>query len=307
MKQGIIIKQIDEIKSDPNQPRKEWNDEELKRFGNSFKETGQINPIEIDENNMIVTGESRWRACKLSGVKTIRCIRIEGLTPEERLTRQLAENIARKNLTINEQKDGIKRKIEYMSKRSSSFAKDKFHQGDYFKGYESIGREIGCSGNWIKDVLDLDKAPKIIQKAVKEKKMSVKVATAIRKLPDEKQQEEYAKDYLAIKKTGFKKDSNRVAEDISEINNGHKKPKFEETSIHVGENILEDLGNLQTDINKMRDLNIEDLSQSKKDKIATSICITFGKTIKPFLIDLVKNGAVVDKRFMELIKIYGKE
>lgn len=65
---------IDKIKPDKNQPRKTFDEEELKNLANSIIENGLLQPIEIDEENMIIDGERRWRAHKIAKKKTIRCV-----------------------------------------------------------------------------------------------------------------------------------------------------------------------------------------------------------------------------------------
>jgi len=150
----IIMKKVDELKPDKNQPRKEFNKEDMKMFGESFKSIGMINPIEIDEKDMIVTGESRWRGAKEVGIKEVKCIVLKNLSPEDRLTRQLAENMARKSLSIVEQREAIKKLYNAISNNSvpnkNNPNTDKF--------YSQIARKIGCSQSWISQIMEVDKA-----------------------------------------------------------------------------------------------------------------------------------------------------
>lgn len=85
---------INELKPDPRQPRKIFNKSHIKGLAESLKIEGIINPIEIDKNGMIITGECRWRAAKLAGWKNVLVIINEGsLSEYERLRRQMAENL----------------------------------------------------------------------------------------------------------------------------------------------------------------------------------------------------------------------
>lgn len=88
------IKQIsiDKLKPDKSQPRQIFNEKEISGLAKSIQSEGVINPIEIDENNIIVTGERRWRAAKQAGLKEVPCI-IISLTGKERFKHQLHENI----------------------------------------------------------------------------------------------------------------------------------------------------------------------------------------------------------------------
>jgi hypothetical protein len=98
----IIEKKISEIKPDTNQPRKTFDKEILAGMAETIKTQGIIQPIEIDENNQIVVGERRWRASKLAGIKSIPCIVKSGLTPEQKLERQLIEDIQDEPLPMRE-------------------------------------------------------------------------------------------------------------------------------------------------------------------------------------------------------------
>jgi len=98
---------IDRLKPDPNQPRKSFDEEKLEETAQTILTQGIISPIEIDEKNMIITGELRWRASKIARVPTVPCRRIYGATPDDRLERQLIENIHRQDLDYTERDQKI--------------------------------------------------------------------------------------------------------------------------------------------------------------------------------------------------------
>ena len=93
---------IDSLKPDPDQPRKTFDEEKLEETAQTILTQGIIAPIEIDENGMIITGELRWRASKKVGVPTVPCRRIYGVTHDDRLERQLIENIHRQDIDYKE-------------------------------------------------------------------------------------------------------------------------------------------------------------------------------------------------------------
>ena len=89
----IIEVELDKITPDPDQPRKSFPENELKGLAGSLKKEDQINPIEIDDNYVIITGERRWRASKLAGLKTVKVrINHKPMSEYERLRHQMAEN-----------------------------------------------------------------------------------------------------------------------------------------------------------------------------------------------------------------------
>ena len=66
---------IDQIEANPNQPRREFDDEALQDLANSIKEIGIIQPITLrqiaDNRFQIIAGERRWRASQLAGLKAL--------------------------------------------------------------------------------------------------------------------------------------------------------------------------------------------------------------------------------------------
>ena len=73
---------IDKIRPDKNQPRKSFDEDALKGMAVSIKNEGVINAIEIDEKFIIITGEQRWRAAKIAGLKEVPVKIIENITEE---------------------------------------------------------------------------------------------------------------------------------------------------------------------------------------------------------------------------------
>jgi spore photoproduct lyase len=95
------------LRPDPSQPRKTIDPESVESMAQTILSQGVIAPIEIDERNMIVTGEIRWRASQKAGVPIVPCRRIFGLSSDERLERQLVENLHRKDISYNERDEAI--------------------------------------------------------------------------------------------------------------------------------------------------------------------------------------------------------
>ncbi len=98
---NIIELELENIDVNPFQPRTSFNDETLRELATSIKEVGVIQPItvrKLDFNNyQLVSGERRFRASKLAGLKTIPSyIRIAN--DQESLTMALVENIQRQDL-----------------------------------------------------------------------------------------------------------------------------------------------------------------------------------------------------------------
>ncbi|MEX0291636.1 MAG: ParB/RepB/Spo0J family partition protein [Flavobacteriaceae bacterium] len=98
---NIVELDIDAIEVNPFQPRSNFNDEALQELASSIKELGVIQPITVRKiqfnKYQLVSGERRFRASKLIGLKTIPSyIRIAN--DQESLEMALVENIQRQDL-----------------------------------------------------------------------------------------------------------------------------------------------------------------------------------------------------------------
>src|SRR5262245_50640657 len=100
---------VAKIGRDPDQPRQEFNEEELARLAESLRIRGQLQPIRVrwDEGRgvyVIIAGERRWRAARMAGLATVSAVVVEGeIPPAELLALQLVENCLRDDLRPVEQ------------------------------------------------------------------------------------------------------------------------------------------------------------------------------------------------------------
>lgn len=96
--------EVNRVVPDPDQPRKSFDEGDIRRLASTFKTTGQIQPIGVRWDAaigkwLVVHGERRWRAAKAAGLETIDCcFEDEDMGHPQRLERQLVENIQRASL-----------------------------------------------------------------------------------------------------------------------------------------------------------------------------------------------------------------
>ena len=83
------ILKISEIKSNPKNPKK--HDDGL--LAQSFKEFGQVSPIIVDENNVILAGHGRRDAMRRLGYDEVEVVVKRGLTEEQKTNPQTKEAI----------------------------------------------------------------------------------------------------------------------------------------------------------------------------------------------------------------------
>ncbi len=101
--------ELDRIIPDPDQPRKEFASDAIARLAESLKKHGQLQPIRVRWNAtvgkwVVISGERRYRAAAVAGLKTVACVFVDGeLSPSELLQEQMVENCLREDLKPSEQ------------------------------------------------------------------------------------------------------------------------------------------------------------------------------------------------------------
>lgn len=133
---------LDRISPNPDQPRRHFDEEQLRELAASIERHGLKQPILVQEDEAggyrIVAGERRWRACGLAGRRTIFAIVTEG-DPDELA---LIENIQRVDLDALELARAFARLIE---------------RHDYT--HEALGQVIGRSQAEVTRTLSLLRLP----------------------------------------------------------------------------------------------------------------------------------------------------
>jgi len=172
---------VDLIKPDPDQPRSKVNESKVEEMALSLKNTkvGIINPIEVDEDNVIVTGETRWRAAKLAGLKTIPCKRIK---PEDRFLRQVIENIHQGVMTDWDTAKALKKLLS-----SELVARRPFSDHPSDKHVRDLARMIGKSHSFISEKLSILAEKDKYRTAIKEGKLTARVVREAKRAPEEYQ------------------------------------------------------------------------------------------------------------------------
>jgi len=182
---------IDDIEINPFQPRKEFDQEELLALVQSIKTLGLIQPITVrsisESRYQIISGERRWRASKLAGLKSIPAyIRIAD--DQGMLEMALVENIQRSDLNPLEIAISYQRLIDECELQHDELAK-------------RVGKERSTVSNYVR----LLKLPPDIQSALKSKKLSMGHARALIGLEDPSQQlfvyKKLIKDGLSVRQT----------------------------------------------------------------------------------------------------------
>lgn len=174
---------IDEIRTNPYQPRKNFDAEALNDLAASIKEHGVFQPILVRKSLSgyeLIAGERRLRASKLIGNKTIPAVIVE-IDDKEMMEISLLENIQREDLSPIEEAQAYNKLIK------------KFNYTQ-----EDLAKRIGKSRANITNMLRLLNLPKEVQEFVNTGKLSYSQARTILSLENEDEMIELAK--LAIAK-----------------------------------------------------------------------------------------------------------
>ena len=114
---------LDHIEPDPGQPRKTFHEDELNQLAASIRENGLLQPILVNRTEdpskyRIITGERRYRAALLAGLRTVPCLEMpRDFDPELIDQLQLVENIQRADLRPLEAAEAIE---AYMARHDLS-------------------------------------------------------------------------------------------------------------------------------------------------------------------------------------------
>lgn len=86
----IVVKKVSELKEYSNNPRK--NESTALKLKRVIDDIGFLNPIVLDENDVIVCGHARLKAAVMLGYEEVPCVYAYGLTEEEIKAYRLADN-----------------------------------------------------------------------------------------------------------------------------------------------------------------------------------------------------------------------
>lgn len=166
----IVEIPIDEIRSNPYQPRKTFNDESLQELAESIKEYGIVQPIIVKKSIKgyeLIAGERRTKASKLAGLEKIPAI-IKEFNDQEMMEIALIENIQREDLNPIDEAIAYENIINISNMTQEEFA-----------------RKFGKSRSHVTNMLGLLKLPQATKKLVEANKISMGHARALSKLSDE--------------------------------------------------------------------------------------------------------------------------
>jgi len=165
----IIKLPLNELRSNPYQPRQNFDEEALNELAESIKQHGVFQPIIVKKSIKgyeIIAGERRVKASIRAGLEEIPAI-IRDFTDSEMMEIALLENLQRENLSALEEAIAYQKLLENL----------KLTQ-------EALAKRLGKSRSHITNMLGLLKLPESVKNLITEEKISMGHARVLSKLED---------------------------------------------------------------------------------------------------------------------------
>jgi len=180
-KESVFLLEIDKVKENPLQPRRDFDEAEMRSLADSIREHGVLQPIivtKIEEENPsgikvfyeLIAGERRLKAAKMSGLDFVPAIIRKKTEDKERLEIALVENVQRADLNAIE--------------RARSFER---LTGEFGLTQKQVAERIGQSRELVANTIRLLQLPVEIRRAVETGKISEGHARGILAVEDENQ------------------------------------------------------------------------------------------------------------------------
>lgn len=182
--QGTVSKlPLQKIEPNPNQPRKQFDEEQLQALADSIREHGLLQPLAVRDMGdyyQIIAGERRWRACRLAELREVPVVIIEA---DDKKVMELAmvENLQRQDLNPMEEAEGYYSLIH-----------------DFKLSQEQVAERVGKSRPAVANALRLLSLKGELREMVEDGKISAGHARALLTLPTEKLQKSAAQKVIAL-------------------------------------------------------------------------------------------------------------
>ena len=217
---------IDDIRSNPYQPRKTFDIESLNELAKSIKEYGVVQPIIVKKSIKgyeLVAGERRTKAAKIAGLKKIPAI-IKDFDDQEMMEIALVENIQREDLNPIDEATSISNIIK-------------------LRGYtqEEFANKFGKSRSYVTNILGLLKLPE-------KRSLSMSHARVISKIEDEDKAIDLAKKVITDSLSVHELE--KLSQEEKQVSNKVKSKSNYDTKYRMFENVIMDALNTKVRVHK---------------------------------------------------------
>lgn len=241
---------VDEIRPNPYQPRKVFDEDALKELSSSIKQHGVFTPILVKKSIQgydLIAGERRLRASKLAGLKDIPAIIVD-FDNQEMMEIALLENIQREDLNVIEEAKAYEKLIQRLNYTQ-----------------EQLAHRVGKSREHITNLLRLLKLPEDVQEYVVNKQLSMGHVRALLGLKTEAGMRKVAKQAIdqglsvrkveqIVKDINNKKTVEKPKEDIYVKAAKEKLQEYFQTSVSISKNSISIHYENKEDLNRVLEL-----------------------------------------------------
>ena len=241
---------VDEIRPNPYQPRKVFDEDALKELSSSIKQHGVFTPILVKKSIQgydLIAGERRLRASKLAGLKDIPAIIVD-FDDQEMMEIALLENIQREDLNVIEEAKAYEKFIQRLNYTQ-----------------EQLAHRVGKSREHITNLLRLLKLPEDVQEYVVNKQLSMGHVRALLGLKTEAGMRKVAKQAIdqglsvrkveqIVKDINNKKTVEKPKEDIYVKAAKEKLQEYFQTSVSISKNSISIHYENKEDLNRVLEL-----------------------------------------------------
>lgn len=172
-KEEIIEIDINELRSNPYQPRKVFDEEKLQELANSIKEHGIFQPIIVKKSSIkgyeIIAGERRVKASRIAGISKIPAI-VRDFSDQQMMEIALLENLQRENLNAIEEAMAYRSLINSMQITQ-----------------EVLANRLGKSRSHVTNMLGLLNLPEEVKDMIVDNKISMSHARVLSKMENKEE------------------------------------------------------------------------------------------------------------------------
>lgn len=175
-KEEIVEVNLNELRSNPYQPRKVFDEEKLNELAESIKEHGVFQPIIVKKSIKgyeIIAGERRVKASQIAGLEKIPAI-VRDFSDSEMMEIALLENLQRENLNSIEEATAYKKLLDTLNLTQ-----------------EELAKRLGKSRSHITNMIGLLSLPDEVKNLINEDKISMSHARVLSKIEDKEKIDEF--------------------------------------------------------------------------------------------------------------------
>jgi ParB family chromosome partitioning protein len=210
--------EVDKIKPNPFQPRREFDEERLKALADSIRQYGVLQPIVVTRKEVekadglaaeyeLISGERRLRASKLAGLATIPAVIRQGENNLTKLELAIIENLQREDLNAIDRAKALAKLVD-----------------EFGISHAEVGAKIGKSREYVSNSIRLLALPEHMQQAVVGREMTEGHARTLLALNDRPEERETLFKEIILKKLPVRA-AERIARSIAQerVRKHHKK------------------------------------------------------------------------------------